>query len=134
MGSSICLCPRDDSQGHKDLPLSVRLSVCPSVRHALRYRVCVINSSHSFQWIFLKPCVHVVDILKMCMWVFDGAKINFDSLSNLVILGNFLHCRVWSLYNQLLFQFSMDHFESMLSCCGYIEDVHVHFCRRKKKF
>ena len=27
-------------------------SVCPSIRHALKYRVCVINSSHSFQWAF----------------------------------------------------------------------------------
>ena len=35
----------------------------------LRYRVCVINSSHSFHWTFLKPCISVADILKMCMWV-----------------------------------------------------------------
>ena len=48
------LCPRDESQGAlrfapvcPSVCLSVRLSVCPSVRHALRYRVCVINSSHS---------------------------------------------------------------------------------------
>ena len=68
------LCPRDDSQGAlrfapvcPSVCLSVRQSVCPSVRHALRYRVCVINSSHSFLWIFLKPCIPVVDILKMCM-------------------------------------------------------------------
>ena len=26
----------------------------------------------------------------------------------------------------------MDHFETMHTCCGYIEDVHVNFCRRKK--
>ena len=38
---------------------------------------------------------------------------------------------VWSLCNQLLLQFSMDHFETMHTCCGYIEDVHVNFCRRK---
>ena len=56
------------------------------------------------------------------------------SLSNLVILGNFLHCRVWSLCNQLLLQFSMDHFETMHTCCGYIEDVHVNFCRGKNNF
>ena len=31
------------------------------------YGVCVINSSYSFQWIILKPCILVVDILKMCM-------------------------------------------------------------------
>ena len=33
--------------------------------------------------------------------------------------------------NQLLLQFSMDHFETMHTCCGYIEDVHVNFCRGK---
>ena len=67
------------------LPLSVRLSVCmsvcPSVRHALRYRVCVINSSHSFKWVFLKPCIPDVDILKMCMWAFGGARINLDRIT-----------------------------------------------------
>ena len=31
------------------------------------YGVCVINSSYSFQWIILKPCILVVDTLKMCM-------------------------------------------------------------------
>ena len=63
------LCPRDDSQG------ALRFApVCPSVRHTLRYSVCEINSSHSFQWIFLKPCIPVVDILKMCIWVFDEAR------------------------------------------------------------
>ena len=51
-----------------------------------------------------------------------------------VILGNFLHCRVWSLCNQLFLQFSMDHFETMHTCCGYIEDVHVNFCRSKNNF
>ena len=25
----------------------------------------------------------------------------------------------------------MDHFETMRTCCGYIEDVHVKFCRGK---
>ena len=61
--------------------LSVCLSVCPSVRHALQYGVCVINSSHSFYWIFLKPNIFVLDILKMCMWVFGGARINFDRIT-----------------------------------------------------
>ena len=28
----------------------------------------------------------------------------------------------------------MDHFETMHTCCGYIEDVHVSFCRRKMFF
>ena len=28
-------------------------------------------------------------------------------------------------------QFSMDHFEIMHTCCGYIEDVQVDFCRSK---
>ena len=43
----------------------VCLSVHLSIRHALWYRVCVINSFHSFKWIFLKPCLPVVDILKI---------------------------------------------------------------------
>ena len=71
------LWPRDDSQGAlRFAPVcpSVCLSVCPSVRpsvrHALWYRVCVINSSHSFL---------------------------------------------------------MDHFETLHTCCGHIEDVHVGF-------
>ena len=68
-------------KGHYDLPLSVRPSVCPSVHHTLRYSVCVINSTLSFQWIFLKPCIPVVEILKMCMWVFDEARTNFDRIT-----------------------------------------------------
>ena len=78
------LCPREDSQGalrFTPVCLPVCLSVCLSV--PLRYRVCVINSSHSFQWIFLKPCIFVVDILKMCMWVFGEARINFDRITAL---------------------------------------------------
>ena len=73
----------------------------------------------------------------MCMWVFGGAIINFDRITafqTLGILGNVLHCMVWSLCNQLLLQFSVDHFETIHTCCGYIEDVHVTFCRRKNNF
>ena len=54
------LCPRDYSRrggGALSLLLSVRLPVSPSVRYALQYRICVINSSHSFQWVCLKPCI-----------------------------------------------------------------------------
>ena len=36
--------------------------------------------------------------------------------------------------DQLLLKFSMDHFETMYTGCGYIEDVHVNFCRRKNNF
>ena len=47
------LCPRDDSQGALRfapacLSVCVSVSVHLSVHHALWYRVCVINSSHSF--------------------------------------------------------------------------------------
>ena len=41
---------------------------------------------------------------------------------------------VWSLCNQFLLQVSMDHFETMHTCCGYIKNVHVNFCRRKNNF
>ena len=43
----------------------------------VEYGVCVINSSNKFQWMLLKLCRHILDILKMCMWGFDGARINF---------------------------------------------------------
>ena len=33
------------------------------------FGVCLINSFNSFQRMFLKLCRHIVDILKMCMWV-----------------------------------------------------------------
>ena len=78
-GKGVCryfLYPRDDNQG------ALRFArVCPSVRLTLRYSVCVINSSHSFQWIFLKPCTPLVDILKMYMWVFYEARTNFDRIT-----------------------------------------------------
>ena len=44
------------------------------------YEVCLINSSYSFQWIVLKLCILVVDIMKMCMWIIDGARLNFDRI------------------------------------------------------
>ena len=47
-------------------------------------------------------------------------------ISNLAILGNILHSRVWSLCNQLL-QFSMDLFETMYMSCVNNENMHVGF-------
>ena len=38
------------------------------------YRACVNDSTHRFQWDFLKPCILVLDILKTCMWAFDVAR------------------------------------------------------------
>ena len=76
----IFLCPCDDSQGALRFA-PVCPSVCPFICHALRYRVCVSNSSQGFIGIFLKPCIPVVDILKMCMWVFGGARNNFDRIT-----------------------------------------------------
>ena len=76
-------------RGHYGLPLSVRPYVCLSIPHTLWYRVCVINFSYSCQWIFLKPCILIVDIMKMCMWIFDGARINFHRVTAF---------RTWSFY------------------------------------
>ena len=47
--------------------------------------------------------------------------------SNFVILENVLHCKVLSLCNQLLLQFSMDHFEILHTCSENIENVHMGF-------
>ena len=62
-----------------------------------------------------KSVVRLTDRTDMTLDVYRGRKTTIQqnySLSNLVILGNILHYRVWSLCNQLLLQFSMDHFET----------------------
>ena len=44
-----------------------------------------------------------------------------------LFLAAFLLCRVSSLHNQLLLQFSMNVSQTLQTNCGYIEDVHVDF-------
>ena len=46
---------------------SFELSHYRSLFCIVGYGVCVVNSSYSLQWIILKPCILVVDILKMGM-------------------------------------------------------------------
>ena len=46
--------------------------------------------------------------------------------SELSHFRHFLHCRVWSLCNQLL-QFSMDLYQTLHTCCAYNDNVHVGF-------
>ena len=106
-----------------------RPSIRPFVRHTLRYRLCVINFSYSFHLIFLKSYIRVVDIMKMCMWVLDGARINLTKLRpfELSSLRHFLHCRACSLRNRFLLQFSMDLFETVRTCCGHNENMRVCF-------
>ena len=36
--------------------------------------------SHSFQWIVFKPCIQLVNILKICIWSFDEDEINIDRI------------------------------------------------------
>ena len=112
------------------------------------YGVCVINSSYSFQWIILKPCTLVVDILKMCMWIFAGVKIIFDKITafwTLTIfrlgfnldLDNFqvrFQYGVANLCNQLLPEFSSNQFETLHRYYKHIEDVHVISSRQENYF
>ena len=55
------------------------------------YVVCVINSSYSFQCIFLKPCILVMDIMKIRRWIFDGPIDNLRELRpfELSLFGSF---------------------------------------------
>ena len=48
-------------------------------------------------------------------------------LLNLDILVAFLHCRIWSLCNQLLLQFSVAISQTLQTYYGYIGNVHVGF-------
>ena len=75
--------------------------------------------SNIFQWIFLNPCIPVEDILKLCMQGFDGARINVHRNTILIILGNFLHSRVWSLCNQPSYNFQW----VILKPCIYVVDI-----------
>ena len=34
-----------------------------------------------FKGSFFKACIHCVDIMKMCMWSFDGYKFKFDKVT-----------------------------------------------------
>ena len=52
-----------------------KLSHFGSFFYTLGYGICVISSCQSFQLMFLKFCRHIVDMLKMCMWGFDGIRI-----------------------------------------------------------
>ena len=38
---------------------------------------CVILSTQGFQWNIFKGCIHLVSILRLCMWNFDEETINF---------------------------------------------------------
>ena len=68
----------------------------------------------------------------MCMWVLMKLEHILTELQH-IELSHFRQLFGIVGYgvcvNQLLLQFSMDHFETMHTCCGYIEDVHVDFCR-----
>ena len=74
---SICIELRPFELGH------FRQFVC-----IVEYGVCVINFSHNFQWFFLKSCIIVVNIMKMCMWVFNGVRI----VTTLFELSHFRQC------------------------------------------
>ena len=45
------------------------------------YGFCVINLLHSFQWIFFKPCLHIVDIFEDIMRHIDRSRINFGRIT-----------------------------------------------------
>ena len=88
------------------------------------YIVCVINSSYSFQWIILKPCI----------LVFLQTKIFFDKITAFSTLDNFqvrLQRRVASLCNQLFPGFASNQFEILHRCYKHNEDVHLIFSKQE---
>ena len=45
------------------------------------YGDCVINCSYKFQRTFFELCTFVVNIMIMCMWSFNGPRINFEKIT-----------------------------------------------------
>ena len=58
-------------------PFRLNYVLAVSVFFTVRYGVCVINPTYRFQWMFLKLCRHIADLMKICTWGFDGDSINF---------------------------------------------------------
>ena len=77
----MCICSFDGIRIDSDRIMTFELSHFRQFFCIVGYRVCVINSSFSFQWVFLKPCILVVDIMKIGMWVFDGCRINSEGIT-----------------------------------------------------
>ena len=66
----------------------------------------------------------------MCMWFWIEPEHILSVLQPFKLshfLAAFLHCRVSSLGNRLLLQFSMNVSHTLQIYCGHIEDVHVGF-------
>ena len=49
--------------------------------HFRKFLHCKVKSFYSFQWLVLKLCRLIVDMLKICIRIFDGARINFDRIT-----------------------------------------------------
>ena len=80
----------------------------------------------------MKPCILVVDILKMCIRMFAPEKMIFDKITAFSTLDNFevsLQRRVAGLCKQLLPEFSSNQFKTFYRCYKHIEDTHVTFSR-----
>ena len=73
----------------------------------------------------MKLCILVMGILKMCMWVFDGSRINFDRITAFQTYLWQLFCTVG--YEMCVINSSMNVSQTLQICCGQIGDVHVGF-------
>ena len=77
----------------------------------------VINSSQSFNWISSVFCMHIKDLVNMCM-VFNLAIFSRTVLSKKRLI-------VHSLCNHLLSELTLDLFNILHTCYMHIEDVHA---------
>ena len=91
--------------------------------------MCVIHSSHSFHWVFLKPCILSVDIMKSACGDLMKMKLILTEKQpfKLSHFEQFSHNSVWTLYNHLISQFSTNHFQTLHTFCRHNKDMHVEF-------
>ena len=72
----MCLWIFDGDMINFDRITAFSTSLFKAIFSIVGYGICASNFSYSFQCMLFKHCTHIMDILKVCMWIFDGARIN----------------------------------------------------------
>ena len=118
----------------------IKICPCPSVHPSVRlslhhtlWNIAFIFKSYSFQSIFLKPCILVVDIIKMYMWKIDGIEIILTELQPFELSHSGLPIASWGMENVQSTPLTGG---SFFKCCTLIVNIMMYtwFIDRKINF